>query len=178
MEDLLQVGVITTTHGVRGEVKVFPTTDDAARFQKLKQVLLDTGKEKKELEITQVKFFKNLVILKFRGIDNINDIEIYKGRSLFVTRENAVKLEENEHFIADLIGLSVTTDEGEDLGTLEDVLQTGANDIYVVKKDRQPELLIPAIKDCILDINIEKGTMRVHLLEGLRELNTGGKKHS
>lgn len=176
MENLLQVGVITTTHGIRGEVKVFPTTDDAARFRELKSVILDTGKEQLELEIVQVKFFKNLVILKFKGIDNINDVEQYKGKSLFVTRENAVKLEENEYFIADLIGLCVTTDEGEDLGNLEDVLQTGANDIYVVKKDRHPEILIPAIKDCILDINMEQGLMKVHLLEGLRELNTGKKK--
>ena len=81
MEDLLQVGVITTTHGVRGEVKVFPTTDDANRFKKLKEVILDTGKEQLPLEIAQVKFFKNLVILKFKGIDNINDIEKYKGKA-------------------------------------------------------------------------------------------------
>lgn len=176
MEDLLQVGVITTTHGVRGEVKVFPTTDDATRFKKLKQVILDTGKEQLELEVAGVKFFKNLVILKFRGIDNINDIEMYKGKSLYVTREHAVKLEENEYFIADLIGLAVTTDEGEDLGRLVDVLQTGANDIYVVKKDGQPEILIPAIKDCILNVDVEAGNMQVHLLDGLRELNTGNKK--
>lgn len=176
MENLLQVGIITTTHGIRGEVKVFPTTDDAARFRELKSVILDTGKEQLELEIVQVKFFKNLVILKFKGIDNINDVEQYKGKSLFVTRENAVKLEENEYFIADLIGLCVMTDEGEDLGNVEDVLQTGANDIYVVKKDKRPEILIPAIKDCILDINMEQGLMKVHLLEGLRELNTGKKK--
>lgn len=170
MEDLLQVGVITTTHGVRGEVKVFPTTDDAGRFKQLKSVLLDTGKEQLKLEITQVKFFKNLVILKFKGIDNINDVEIYKGKGLYISRENAVKLKKNEYFIADLIGLAVTTDEGEDLGTVTDVLQTGANDVYVIEKDGS-ELLIPAIKECILDVNIEQGTMQVHLLNGLREIN-------
>lgn len=87
MEDLLQVGVITTTHGVRGEVKVFPTTDDPARFKKLKNVILDTGKEKLELEIAGVKFFKNMVILKFKGIDDINDVEKYRKKSLYVTRE-------------------------------------------------------------------------------------------
>ena len=107
MEDLLQVGVITSTHGIRGEVKVFPTTDDAARFKKLKNVILDNGKERRDLEITSVKFFKNQVILKFKGIDDINDVEKYKKAPLFVTRENAVPLEENEYFIADLIGLSV-----------------------------------------------------------------------
>ena len=98
-DNLLQVGAITSTHGVRGEVKVFPTTDDAKRFKKLKNVILDNGKEKRELEITSVKFFKNLVILKFKDIDNINDVEKYKKAGLFVTRDNAVELEEDEYFI-------------------------------------------------------------------------------
>ena len=168
MEDLLQVGVITSTHGIRGEVKVFPTTDDAARFKKLKNVILDNGKERRNLEITSVKFFKNQVILKFKGIDDINDVEKYKKAPLFVTRENAVPLEKNEYFIADLIGLSVTSDEGEELGVIDDVLQTGANDVYVVKKSGANDLLIPAIKDCILDVDVENGTMKVHLLAGLR----------
>lgn len=171
MEKQLQVGVIASTHGVRGEVKVFPTTDDAGRFKKLKKVLLDTGKEQLELEIIQVKFFKNLVIVKFKGIDRIEEAELYKGKSLYVTRENAVELKENEYFIADLIGLAVTSDEGEALGEIVDVLQTGANDVYVVQRAGQPELLIPAIKDCILDVRPEEGTMQVHLLEGLREIN-------
>ena len=97
MEDLLQVGVITTTHGIRGEVKVYPTTDDAHRFDYLESVLLDTGKELCELEIQRVKYFKQFVILKFRDVDNINDIEPYKGKSLYVTRDFAVPLEENEY---------------------------------------------------------------------------------
>ena len=134
MEDLLQVGVITTTHGVRGEVKVFPTTDDPARFKKLKNVILDTGKEKLELEIAGVKFFKNMVILKFKGIDDRNDVERMRQAKLLVTRENAVELGKDEYFIADLIGLSVIReDNGEVLGELTDVLQTGANDVYEVK---------------------------------------------
>jgi 16S rRNA processing protein RimM len=168
MEDLLQIGVITTTHGVRGEVKVFPTTDDVMRFKKLKQVILDTGKEQIELEVAGARFFKNLVILKFKGIDNINDVEQYRQKSLYVTRENAVPLGENEYFIADLIGLKVVSDEGEELGTLSDVLQTGANDVYVVSKENTPDLLIPAIRDCIRQVDIESGTMQVHLLAGLR----------
>lgn len=171
MEELLQVGVITTTHGVRGEVKVFPTTDDAARFKKLKQVILDTGKEKVELEIAGVKFFKNLVILKFKGIDDINDVEKYRKKSLYVTRENAVKLKKDEYFIADLIGLRVTSDEGENLGEISDVLQTGANDVYVINKEGADELLVPAIKECVKNVDIEGGTMEIHLLPGLREIN-------
>ena len=145
MEDLLQVGVITSTHGIRGEVKVFPTTDDVSRFKKLKNVILDNGKEHRDLEIESVKFFKNMVILKFKGIDNINDVEKYKKAPLFVTRENAVPLEEDEYFIADLIGLKVVSDEGEDLGIIDDVLQTGANDVYIIKKDNVEDLLVPAI---------------------------------
>lgn len=170
MEDLLQVGVITTTHGVRGEVKVFPTTDDPARFKKLKQVVLDTGKEKIDLEIAGVRFFKNLVIVKFKGIDNINDVEKYRQKSLYVTRENAVKLKKNEYFIADLIGLQVVSDEEENLGTLTDVLQTGANDVYVIGEGAE-EILLPAIKDCVKEVNLEEGRMIVHLLPGLRDIN-------
>lgn len=167
MEDLLQVGVISSTHGLRGEVKVFPTTDDAQRFKILKEVILDTGKEKLNLKIEQVKFFKQFVILKFEGFDDINEIEKYKGKSLLVTRENAVKLGENEYFIADMIGMSVFTDDDKQLGILSDVLETGANDVYVVETPDKKELLLPAIKQCILKIDIENGRMDVHLMEGL-----------
>ena len=171
MEQRFQVGVITSTHGVRGEVKVFPTTDDPARFKKLKQVILDTGKEDMELEITGVKFFKNMVILKFKGIDDMDTANKYRQKSLYVTRENAVKLEKNEYFIADLIGLAVSSEEGEDLGFINDVLQTGANDVYVIKKTGEEDLLLPAIKDCVKEVDIEGGKMVVHVLPGLRNLN-------
>lgn len=169
MEKLLRVGVITTTHGVRGEVKVFPTTDDPQRFKKLKQVILDDGKQQLELEIVSVKFFKNLVILKFKGLDNINDVERFKQADLLVTRENAVKLEPGEYFIADLIGLQGISDEGEDLGTLTDVIQTGANDVYVFSKEGVSDLLVPKIPDCVKEIDLEKQTVLVHLLAGLRD---------
>ena len=132
MENLFQVGIISSTHGIKGEVKVFPTTDDEKRFKKLKEVLLDTGKEKICLEIESVKFFKQFVILKFKDYDSINDIEKYKGKSLFVTRENAVKLKKDEYFIADLIGVEVISEDGSLKGRLTDVTQTGANDVYVI----------------------------------------------
>ena len=167
MEQFLRVGVISSTHGVRGEVKVFPTTDDPERFKELKKVLLDTGKEYMELEIGGVKFFKNQVILKFKGYDNINDIEKYKGMDLLVSREDAVPLEENENYIADLIDMTVVTEDGKMLGILTDVLQTGANDVYVVDMPGKKEILLPAIRDCILDVNVEEKKMRVHILEGL-----------
>ena len=168
MEQLLRVGVITTTHGVRGEVKVFPTTDDPQRFKKLKKVIMDTGKTQMELEVQSVKFFKNMVILKFKEFDNINDIEKYKNADLLVTREHAVKLAPGEYFIADLIGLQGVSDEGEDLGELTDVIQTGANDVYVFTKLGEADLLVPKIPDCVKEIDLEKGTILVHLLPGLR----------
>ena len=167
MEELLQVGVITSTHGVRGEVKVFPTTDDAARFKKLKHVLLDTGREMKPLEIQGVKFFKQFVILKFKGIDNINDIERYKRCPLLVERKDAVELKEDEYFIADMIGIQVETEDGEVFGTLKDVMETGANDVYVIDTEEHDEVLVPAIKECILDVDVENRKMTIHLMDGL-----------
>lgn len=163
----LQVGVITQTHGIRGEVKVFPTTDDAARFKKLKEVILDTGKERLNMEIESVKFFKQYVIIKFKGYDSINDVEKYKTGKLLVTREKAVKLTKNEYFIADLIGLQVVTDEGEPFGVLKDVLATGANDVYVVTRPDQSEVLLPAIRECIRNIDMEQSSMTVHIMDGL-----------
>ncbi len=168
MEELLQVGVITATHGIRGEVKVFPTTDDPSRFKKLKKVLLDTGKEKLELEIEQVKFFKQFVILKFKGFDDINEVEKYRKKPLLVTREHAVKLKQNEYFIADLIGMKVYSEDAY-LGILKNVIQTGANDVYEVLMENGKDVLIPAIRQCILQVNVEEGRMDVHLLEGLVE---------
>ena len=132
MEKYLRVGVITSPHGVRGEVKVYPTTDDVMRFKKLDKVILDLGRgETRELKIRQVKFFKNMVILKFDG---------------------------------------VVTDEGETLGTLTDVMETGANDVYCVKTPEGKELLLPAIRDCILDVDLDKEEMLVHVLPGLLDL--------
>lgn len=167
MEDFFKVGVITTTHGVRGEVKVFPTTDDARRFKHLKEVILDTGKERINLEIEGVKFFKQFVILKFKGIDNINDVEKYRQKELFVPRKNAVRLSRDEYFIADLMGLKVLDEQDGEIGTLEDVLETGANDVYVIRMTDGRELLLPAIKQCVLQVDVEAGFVKVHVLEGL-----------
>ena len=167
MEDLLKVGVITTTHGVRGEVKVYPTTDEPERFLDLDYVLLDTGRELRRLDIKNVRFFKNLAILKFDGIDNINDIEKYKGRDLWIPREEAQELEEDEYYIADLIGMDVVLEDGSKFGTLKDVMETGANDVYVVEDAKGEEILLPAIRECILDVDVEKNVMTIHLMKGL-----------
>lgn len=166
-DNFLQVGIITSTHGIKGEVKVFPTTDDVSRFKQLKQVILDTGKEHIPLEIQGVKFFKQYAILKFKGIDNINDIEKYKKMPLLVNREHAVELGKDEYFIADMIGMKVQTEDDEVFGILKDVMETGANDVYVIESEKHGEVLVPAIHDCILSVDIEQRKMKIHLLEGL-----------
>ena len=170
MEDLFQVGIITGTHGLKGEVKVFPTTDDKERFLDLDTVLIDTGKELIEKKVQYCKFFKQFVFVKFEGLDDINDVEKYRGCSLWVTRENAVELDEDEYFVCDMIGLKVMTDEGEELGELVDVIQTGANDVYAVKTKEGREVLLPAIADCVLNVNLEENTMTVHVMDGLLDL--------
>ena len=167
MEKQLQVGVISSTHGVCGEVKVFPTTDDVTRFRQLKKVYLDTGREMLPLEIQNVKFFKQFAILKFKGIDNINDIEKYRGKSLMIDREDAVDLDEDEYFIADMIGMKVCTEDGSEFGTLKDVMETGANDVYIIDSLEHGEVLIPAIRKCILDVDMDEERMTIHLMEGL-----------
>ena len=167
----MQVGAILDTHGLRGEVKVFPTTDDPSRYDDLEEVeLLTKEGNYLHLEIERVRYFKNLVIVKFKNYDHINDIEQYKKCNLYVTRENAVELEEDEYFVADLIGLTAKTDEGEELGQIKDVLTTGANDVYVIDT-KEGELLVPAIHDCVQEVDLEAGVMTLHLLPGLRDLN-------
>lgn len=170
MEQKLQVGIITATHGLKGEVKVYPTTDDPGRFRRLKKVILDNGKVSVDLEIESVKYFKQFVILKFKGLDDIEQVEKYRKASLYVTRDNAVRLKKDEFFIADLIDMKVVNEDGSPLGTLRDVITTGANDVYEVALDEGGTVLIPAIKECILDVDMENAVMRVHLLEGLLDL--------
>ncbi len=170
MEEYFKVGIITSTHGLKGEVKVFPTTDDVKRFKRLKKVTLDTGKARDEgtvLEIEGVKFFKQFAILKFRGIDSIEDVERYRKASLLVPRSDAVRLRKDEYFVADLIGLTVRDEDGTEIGTLKDVIETGANDVYAIDLRDGRELLLPAIKQCVLEVDVEAGFIRIHILEGL-----------
>ena len=163
----MQVGIITQTHGIKGEVKVFPTTDDVSRFKKLKEVIMDNGKERLNLEIEGVKFFKQYAILKFRGYDSINDIEKYKSAKLYIKREQAVKLKKDEYFIADLIDMEVVTEDGEHFGRIKDVLVTGANDVYIVTREDGSEVLLPAIKQCVKSVDLEQGRITVHIMDGL-----------
>lgn len=167
MEKYLRVGVISSTHGLHGEVKVYPTTDDIKRFDYLKEVILDTKKEYINLDVTGVKYFKNMVILRFAQFDNVDMVAPLKGMDLLVTRENAIPLAEGENFIVDMVGCKVITDEDETLGELVDVMQTGANDVYIVKTKQGKEVLLPAIKECVLKKDIENKLIRVHIMKGL-----------
>ena len=169
MEQFLKEGVITSVHGIRGEVKVFPTTDDPRRFKKCKEVWIDPDQGKRALEIEHVKFFKQFAIIKFKGFENPDEIIPYKGKELYVTRENAVPLGENEYYIADLIGIQVFDEEDTLLGSLEDVIETGANDVYSIRTGEGREILLPAIRECILDVDVEGRRMRVHIMDGLLE---------
>ncbi|MCR5452110.1 MAG: ribosome maturation factor RimM [Lachnospiraceae bacterium] len=169
MEDFLQVGVILRPHGLKGAVKVYPTTDDVKRFSDLKEAVIETKKGNIPVKIRSVQYFKDQVILSFDKFLTIEEVEPLKKCPVLVSRKDAVPLGEDEFYIADLIGLSVITDEGEKLGSLKDVMVTGANDVYVVG-DEASEILIPAIHECILDVDIEGGVMKVHLLPGLRNL--------
>lgn len=167
MQDYFEIGQIVNSYGIKGFVKVVPFTDDITRFEDLETVYVDKDKKLKEFTIEDVKYSKKLVLLKFKGIDDINDTISLKNCYLKINRENAVELEEDSYFIVDLIGLEVHTDEGEFLGNLCDVFPTGSNDVYVVKDELGKQVLLPAIKEVIKNVDIENKKMIVHLIPGL-----------
>lgn len=169
MDDMFQVGIITSPHGVKGEVKVFPTTDDNKRFKKLKDCFIEYKNELMPAKVRSCKFFKNMVILGFEDFNDMNSVEKLRQCKILVDREHAVTLDKDEYFVADLLGMSVVDEDGKTLGELADVIETGANDVYVVKNEQGEELLIPAIRDCILDVNMNERVMKVHLLKVLDE---------
>ena len=170
MQDKFQVGAVASVHGIKGEVKVFPTTDEPEKFKRLKSVWLHTGKEEREIKLQSVKFFKKMVIVKFEGIDSPEDAYSYRGATLWIPRKEAVPLKKDEYYRADLIGLSVFTEEGEALGMLTDVLETGANDVYQIDLPDKRTVLFPAIKECVKEVDPEAGRMTVHVMDGLLEL--------
>jgi 16S rRNA processing protein RimM len=166
--DYLIVGTITSPHGVKGEVKVYPQTDDVTRFKKCKELYLNTGKEYKLLHVVSVKYSGQFVILKFEEFNSMNEVEGLRKKELLVDRAHAVKLKKDEYFIADLIGLNVYAGE-RFVGKIKDVIETGANDVYVIEKEDGKELLLPAIKDCILNVDMENERMEVYILPGLED---------
>ncbi|MCR5747765.1 MAG: ribosome maturation factor RimM [Lachnospiraceae bacterium] len=182
--ELLSVGQITSTHGLKGEIKVYPTTNDPEeRFRELKNVILKTPREEIPVTVESVRFMKNLALLKFKELSGINEVEKYKGAYICVPRSEAAKLGPDEYYEADLIGMEIITDEDEQIGTLITVYHTGANDVYEIELDpsfrpeyKKPKeqskpkkrtIMIPAIKDCIKNVDTDNGVMTIHLMEGL-----------
>lgn len=167
MEDIFRIGVITKPHGLKGEVKVFPTTDDIKRFDKLKKCFIRTKKGDIEVEKKSCKYFKNMVILSFKEFDDINQIEVFKDCDIYVTRDNAAPLKEDEFYIADVIDAAVYDESGKQLGVISDVMQTGANDVFVVTMEDDREVLIPVIGDCVIDIDTAQKKVVVKLMKGM-----------
>jgi len=167
MEDRLRVGVITSPHGVHGEVKIFPTTDDPTRFKKLKKVIIDTKKELIEMDISGIKFFKNMVIAKLSGIEDRTVAEKFRNAEIYIDRSDALPLGEDEYYICDIIGFDVYSDDEKYLGKLDDVLTSNANDVYVVTDKNNKEILIPSTKECILSTDMNSKKIVVHLLKGM-----------
>lgn len=167
MQEYFEIGQIVNTFGVKGVVKVNPFTDDITRFEKLKTILVVKNKNVTEIEIEEVKYHKDMVLLKLKGVDDMNSAEKYKGCFIKIHRKDAIKLPKDTFFIADIIGSEVITDDGKILGKVDDIYSTGSNDIYVVKDELGKQILLPSIKEVILDIDVEKQKVIVHLLEGL-----------
>ena len=163
----LEIGQIVNTFGIKGMVKVKPFTDDIRRFDELKTVYVEKNSTKTEYEIEEVKYHKDMVLIKFKGIDKVEQAEMLRNSYLTVSRDSIEKLEEGRYYIVDLLGLEVYTDEQVLLGTLEDIFNTGSNDIYVVKDKQGKQILLPAIQDVIKQIDIENKKIIVHLLPGL-----------
>ena len=166
MQKRLEIGQIVNTFGIKGEVKVTPFTDDITRFDDLEKVYVKTRKESKLYKVERTRYHKNMVLLKLEGINNPEDAEILKNSFLEVDREDAIPLEEGQYFIVDLIGLDVYTDEGNLLGKVDDIYNTGANDIYVVKDELGKQILLPGIKDVIKEVKLDDRIV-VHLIPGL-----------
>ena len=167
MTKYLEIGQIVNTFGIKGMVKINPFTDNIRRFDRLKKVYIGNDKEKKEIEIEEVKYHKNMVLIKFKDINNPDEANLLRNKYLFVDREDEDPLEEGTYYIVDMLGLDVYTDENELLGTLDDIYNTGSNDIYVVKNELGKQILLPAIKDVIKEVNLEERKIIVHLIPGL-----------
>lgn len=163
----LEIGQIVNTFGIKGMVKVKPFTDDIRRFDELKTVYVEKNGNQTEYEIEEVKYHKDMVLIKFKGIDKVEQAEMLRNSYLTVSRDSVEELEEGRYYIVDLLGLEVYTDEQILLGTLEDIFNTGSNDIYVVKDKQGKQILLPAIQDVIKQIDIENKKIIVHLLPGL-----------
>ena len=168
MTKYLEIGQIVNTFGIKGMVKVKPFTDDINRFDRLETIYIKNKKVNKEYRIQEVKYHKQMVMLKLEGIENPEEAENLRGSYLLIDRDKEEPLEEGTYYIVDLLGLEVFSDEGELLGKVDDIFNTGSNDIYVVKDEFGKQILLPGISEVIKDVDIEQGKITVHLIPGLR----------
>ena len=166
--EYFEVGQIVNTHGIRGMVRVISHSDDPERFFKLKSVLLDDGKLT-ELEIESASFHKQFILLKFKGIDDMNAALTIKGKMLKIPEVQGLKLDEYEYYLKDIYDMSVFDEDGNFIGIIADIIFTGANDVYLVRKEGEKDILLPAIKQCILDVDVKEKRMLVHIMEGLKD---------
>lgn len=169
MEDMLRIGVVTTTHGLRGEVKVFPTTDDVKRYKKCDEVVLVTKNENLTLHVQSVKFFKNIVIVKFKEFDTIEQVEGFRKCDLMVTRENAIPLKEGEYFLCDAVGCEVADEEGNYIGEVTDTIETGANNVFEISVSGGKTVLFPVIPECIKKVDVKEKKIVAHVMKGLMD---------
>lgn len=167
MEEYFEIGQIVNTSGLKGVIKIKPFTDDITKFSDLKTIYISIKKELKEFEIEQVRFSKNMVFLKLKGIDTIEQAENYRNLYLKIKRNKDEKLEKDSYYVVDILGCKVITDEEKELGNIVDIFPTGSNDVYVVKDKLGKQILLPAIKEVIKEVNIKNKIVIVHLLEGL-----------
>ena len=170
MVDRFEVGEIAGTHGVHGDVKIFPTTDWPRRVLELTEAYVESKRGLLAVKISHVRMDGKFVVLHLSGVDDMDEARLLRGSKILIDRKYAVSLPEGRYFIAELVGCRVLDETGAEIGTFSDCLRTGANDVYVVRKGDGKELMIPAIPDCILEINPEEGFLRVHLLPGLEDL--------
>jgi 16S rRNA processing protein RimM len=169
-ERLLNIGKIVNTHGIKGEVKVWPQTDfPEVRFKAGSKLLMFPPENGQPItiEVVSSREQKKMYVLKLKGFDNINQVEKYKGWELKVSEAERVPLPEGEYYFRDILGCTVESEEGEQLGTITDILSPGANDIWVVKMPKGKELLLPVIDDVVLDVDTVSRKVKVHLMEGL-----------
>ena len=167
MKERLEIGQIVNTFGIKGFVKIYPYVNDIQRFDDLKTIYVKNKKQEKELEIEEIKYQKNMVLAKFKGIETVEQAEPLRNSYVEITRQDAIPLEEGEYFIADLLGMEVYLETGEKLGILEDIYNTGSNDIYVVKDELGKQYLLPYIDDVIKKIDLENNRITAHIIDGL-----------
>ena len=168
--DYIQIGKVANTHGVRGDLKIFPLTDDITRFELLNQIRIENNNRIYTCTITGIKYFKNLVILQLKEVQNMNEALELKGGTVLIPMEEVLPLAENENYIYEMIGLIAKEEDGTELGPLKEVLETGTHDIYVIDDGSKHGLMIPAVNEFVREVNVNEGYLIVKLIEGLKGL--------